>query len=39
MRVGIERKLSTEELMFLNYGAGEESSESLGQQGDETSQS
>ena len=27
------------ELMLLNYGAGEDSRESLGQQGDQTSQS
>ena len=33
------RKLSTEELMFLNCGAGEDSWESLGLQGDQTSQS
>jgi len=33
------RKLSTEELMLLNCGVGEDSWESLGQQGDPTSQS
>ena len=32
-------KLSTEELMLLNYGAGEDSWESLGLQGDPTSPS
>ena len=32
-------KLSTEELMLLNYGVGEDSWESLGLQGDPTSQS
>ena len=31
------RKLSAEELMFLNYGVGEDSWESLGLQGDPTS--
>ena len=36
--VGPERKLSTEELMLLNHGAGEYSWEFLGQQGDLTSQ-
>ena len=30
VRVGLERKLSTEELMLLNRGVGEDSSESLG---------
>ena len=34
---GYERKLSTEELMLLNYGAGEDYGESLGLQGDPTS--
>ena len=34
-----EEGLSTEELMLLNCGAGEDSWESLGQQGDQTSQS
>ena len=33
------RKLSTTELMLLNCGVGEDSSESLGLQGDPTSQS
>ena len=33
------KKLSTEELMLLNYGVGEDSSESLGLQGDPTSPS
>ena len=33
------RKLSTEELMLLNCGVGEDSWESLGQQGDQTSPS
>ena len=35
----ISRKLTTEELMLLNCGVGEDSSESLGLQGDPTSQS
>ena len=39
LRVGLERKLSAEELMFLNCGSGEDSSESFGQQEDQTSQS
>ena len=39
MRVGLERKLSAKELMLSNCGAGEDSSEALGQQGDQTSQS
>ena len=34
-----KKKVETEELMLLNYGAGEDSLESLGQQGDQTSQS
>ena len=34
VRVGLWRKLSTEELMLLNCGAGEDSWESLGLQGD-----
>ena len=34
MRVGLYRKLSTEELMLLNCGVGEDSWESLGLQGD-----
>ena len=33
------KKAETEELMLLNGGAGEDSRESLGQQGDQTSQS
>ena len=33
------KKVEPEELMLLNYGAGEDSLESLGQQGDPTSQS
>ena len=37
VRVGLERKLSTEELMLLNCGVGEDSGESLGLQGDPTS--
>ena len=37
MRVGPERRLSTKELMLKNCGVGEDSSESLGQQGDQTS--
>ena len=39
VRVGPQRKLSTEELMLLNCGVGEDSCESLGLQGDPTSQS
>ena len=38
-RVGLWRKLSTEELMLLNCGVGEDSWESLGLQGDPTSHS
>ena len=37
--VGPERKLSAKELMLLNCGVGEDSSESLGLQGDPTSPS
>ena len=37
VRVGLWRKLSAEELMFLNFGVGEDSWESLGLQGDPTS--
>ena len=37
VRVGPQRKLSAKELMLLNCGIGEDSSESLGQQGNETS--
>ena len=33
------RRLSAKEMMLLNGGAGEDSRESLGQQGDQTSQS
>ena len=39
VRVGLWRKLSVKELMLLNCGAGENSWESLGLQGDPTSQS
>jgi len=39
IRVGPERRLKTEELMLSNYGVGEVFSESLGLQGDQTSQS
>ena len=39
VRVGLQRKLITEELMFLNCGAGEYSWEFLGLQGDQSSQS
>ena len=39
VRVGLWRKLSTEELMLLNCGIGEDSWESLGLQGDPTSPS
>ena len=38
MRVGLQRKLSAKELMLLNCGIGEDSWESLGLQGDQTSQ-
>ena len=38
VRVGLWRKLSAEELMLLNCGVGEDSWESLGLQGDPTSQ-
>ena len=37
VRVGLCRRLSAEELMFLNCGVGEDSWESLGLQGDPTS--
>ena len=37
VRVGLWRRLSTEELMLLNCGVGEDSWESLGLQGDPTS--
>ena len=39
VRVGPERKLSIEELMLVNRGAGEDSQESLGLQGDQISPS
>ena len=39
VRVELQRKLSAEELMLLNCGVGEDSWESLGLQGDQTSQS
>ena len=39
LRVGPLKKLHTEELMFLKCGAGEDSWEFLGLQGDQTSQS
>ena len=39
VRVGLYRKLSTEKLMLLNYGVGEDSWESLGLQGDPINQS
>ena len=39
VRVGLKRKLSTEELMLLNCGVGEDSWESLGLQRDPTSPS
>ena len=39
VRVGLWRKLSTEKLMLLNYGVGEDSWESLGLQGEPTSPS
>ena len=39
VRVGLWRKMSTEKLMLLNYGVGEDSWESLGLQGDPTSPS
>jgi len=39
VRAGLQRKLSTKELMLLNCGVGEDSSESLGQKGDQISQS
>ena len=34
VRIGPERRLSAEELMLSNCGAGEDSCEALGQQGD-----
>ena len=39
VRVGLQRKLSAEELMLLNCGVGEDSGKFLGLQGDPTSQS
>ena len=39
VRVGLWRKLSTEKLMLLNYGVGEDSWKSFGMQGDPTSPS
>ena len=39
VRVGLCRKLSAKELMLLNWGAGEDSGESLGLPGDPTSPS
>ena len=39
VRVVLQRKLSAEVLMLLNCGVGEDSCESLGLQGDPTSQS
>ena len=39
VRVGLWRKLSTEKLMLLNYGVGEDPWESLGLQGDPASPS
>ena len=38
VRAGLQRKLSTEELMLLNCGVGEDSWESLGLQRDQSSQ-
>ena len=38
VRVELSRKLSAEELMLLNCGVGEDYSESLELQGDQTSQ-
>ena len=38
-KVGLWGKLSAKELMLLNYGVREDSWESLGLQGDQTSQS
>ena len=39
VRVGPQRRLSTKESMLLNCSAGEDSSESRGLQGDQTTQS
>ena len=38
-RAGPQRRLSTKDLILLNCGAGEDSQETLGQQGDQTSPS
>ena len=38
LTVGQQNRLSAEEFMLLNCGAGEDSEESLGLQGDQTSQ-
>ena len=38
VRVGPQRKLSAEELIFSNGGSGEDTSECLGLQGGQTSQ-
>ena len=38
VRVGLERSVSTEELMLLNFDAGIDSRESLGQEGGQTNQ-
>ena len=37
MRVGLQKRLSVEEMMLLNYGAEQDSRESLGLQGNQTS--
>ena len=39
VRVGLWRRLNAQELILLNCGVGEDSWESLGQQGDQTSKS
>ena len=39
VKVGLQRKLSAEELMLLNCGVGEDSCESLGLQGNLTNPS
>ena len=39
VKAGPQRRLRAKELMLLNYGTGEDSGESLGLQGDQTSQS
>ena len=39
VKVGPQRRLRAKELMLLNCGAGKDSGESLGQQGDQTNQS